>query len=83
MNVTHYALHYLAVCPAAFAMAPNKTATLNLRIDPILKEVVRLAAERSNRSIANLIEVLIREHCEREGIPVPKQGDMFQDGDRG
>lgn len=64
-------------------MPPNKTATLNLRIDPLLKEVVRIAAERQSRSIANLVEVLIREHCEREGIPIPEQGDMFKEGDHG
>lgn len=66
-----------------FAMPPSKTATLNLRVDPLLKEVVRVAAERQNRSIANLIEVLIREHCAREGIPIPEQGEMFKDIDRG
>ena len=64
-------------------MPPNKTATLNLRIDPVLKEVVRIAAEREHRSIANFVEVLIREHCERVGIPIPEQAEMFQDGDRG
>jgi hypothetical protein len=59
----------------------RKTATLNLRIDPAVKEALRLAAERDHRSIANLIEVLVREHCERIGVTVPDQGQLFGDTD--
>jgi len=47
-----------------------KTATLNLRIDPDLKKAVQTAAEREKRSIANLVEVLIRKHCEAAGVPI-------------
>lgn len=46
----------------------RKTETLNLRVSPELKELVRLAAEHEHRTIANFIEVLIRDHCERVGI---------------
>lgn len=45
-----------------------KTETLNLRVSPELKELVRLAATREHRTIANFIEVLVREHCARQGI---------------
>jgi len=58
-------------------MPPTKTATLNLRIDPVLKEVLRIAAVREHRSIANMVEILIRQHCEAKGIPVPEQGTLF------
>ena len=54
-------------------MTPKKTATLNLRIDPSLKEAIRVAAIRDNRSVANMVEVLIRRHCEAVGIPIPEQ----------
>jgi predicted HicB family RNase H-like nuclease len=61
---------------------PRKTATLNLRIDPVLKEAVRVAALKDQRSVANLVEVLIRKHCEAAGIPVPEQQNLFgEDGD--
>lgn len=62
-------------------MSPKKTATLNLRIDPILKEAVRIAAVRDQRSVANLIEVLIRKHCDAVGISIPDQQNLFEDGD--
>ena len=62
-------------------MAASKTATLNLRIDPVLKEAVRIAAMKDHRSIANLIEILIRQHCEDKGIPIPEQQEMFGDND--
>lgn len=58
-------------------MPPSKTATLNLRIDPNLKEAVRIAAKNDHRSIANMVEILIREHCARVGIAIPEQGDFF------
>lgn len=60
-------------------MVATKTATLNLRIDPVLKEAARIAANREHRSIANMVEVLIREHCERVGISIPEQQEMFEE----
>jgi hypothetical protein len=58
-------------------VAPNKTATLNLRIDPRLKDALALAAERETRSMANMVEVLIRRHCDMVGIPIPEQRTLF------
>lgn len=58
-------------------MSPKKTTTLNLRIDPILKEAARIAASREQRSVANMIEVLIRRHCDAVGIPIPDQQSLF------
>lgn len=58
-------------------MPPTKTATLNLRIDPALKEAARIAALRDHRSVANLIELLIREHCKAAGIEIPTQAELF------
>jgi hypothetical protein len=62
-------------------MAPNKTATLNLRINPALKEALRIASAREHRSVANMVETLVREHCKLTGISVPEQQEIFQDGD--
>jgi hypothetical protein len=60
-------------------MAKTKTATLNLRVDPLVKEAARIAAKRDHRSIANMIELLIRKHCEENGIPIPEQADLFEE----
>ncbi len=62
-------------------MAATKTATLNLRINPVLKEAARIAAMKDHRSVANLVEILIRQHCEDKGIPIPEQQEMFGDND--
>jgi hypothetical protein len=56
-------------------MATIKTATLTFRIDPGLKEALRLAADHEHRSIANMIEVLIRGYCEQRGIAIPHSED--------
>ena len=58
-------------------MVATKTATLNLRIDPFLKEALRTAAMQERRSIANMVEVMIHEHCERNGISIPDQQELF------
>lgn len=49
-------------------MASSKTATLTLRIEPEIKQALQRAAELEHRSIANMVEVLIREHCRVKGI---------------
>ena len=51
-------------------MSNSKTATLSFRIEPDLKQALRAAAEQEHRSIANMVEVMIREHCGRVGIAV-------------
>lgn len=52
-------------------MTTAKTATLTFRIEPSLKEALRLAATREHRSIANMIEVLIRDYCQQNSINIP------------
>ncbi len=54
-------------------MAKTKVSTLNLRIEPALKAAVREAAAREHRSIANMVEMLIRRHCDRSGITIVEQ----------
>lgn len=61
-------------------MATAKTTTLTFRIEPGLKEALRAAAAREHRSIANMVEVLIRDYCGRNGIAIPEQNDMFDNG---
>ena len=51
-------------------MATAKTTTLTFRIEPNLKDAVRTAADREHRSIANMIEVMIRDYCGRVGVVV-------------
>ena len=54
-------------------MAKTKISTLNLRVNPAIKAAVREAAAREHRSVANMIEVLIRRYCDQEGIAIPEQ----------
>ena len=63
-------------------MVAKKTSTLNLRIDPAIKEAIRIAAKQDHRSIANMVEMLIRDHCERVGISIPEQQEMFDEGEK-
>jgi len=59
-------------------MPKIKTATLNLRIDPSVKEGIRIAADQEHRSVANMVEMLIRRHCDDSGIRIPEQSEFFR-----
>ena len=70
------------ICNILFeTMVATKTATLNLRIDPHLKDALRTASLIEHRSIANMVEVMIREHCSSKGIAVLEQQAMFSQPD--
>jgi len=58
-------------------MPKIKTATLNLRIDPRVKEGIRIAADKDHRSVANMVEMLIRRYCDDTGIRIPTQDELF------
>lgn len=60
-------------------MTTAKTTTLTFRIEPGLKEALRAAAAREHRSIANMVEVLIRDWCGRNSVPIPEQVAHFEE----
>ena len=51
-------------------MASAKASALTFLIEPSLKEAVCAAADREHRSIANMIEVMIRDYCGRVGVAI-------------
>ena len=60
-------------------MATAKTATLTFPIQPNLKEALPMAPEREHRSIANTVEVMIRDYGGRNGITIQGQRALFTD----
>lgn len=72
-----YALHCEHICVIMYCMAKTKISTLNLRINPAIKEAVQEAAAKEHRSVANMVEVLIRRHCDQTGITIKEQTDLF------
>ncbi len=59
-------------------MANTKTKTLTLRIDPLIKEGLRIVAEQEHRSMTNMIEVMIKEYCQQHNVTVPEQQSIFE-----
>jgi len=57
---------------------PRKTDKLNIRIDPAYKNALQKASELDHRSIANMIEVLIRDHCRKAGIRIEGYSSTIQ-----
>jgi hypothetical protein len=58
-------------------MAVIKPTTITLRIDPAVKEGLRLLAEKDHRSLTNMIEVMIREQCKVHNIAISNQQTLF------
>jgi uncharacterized protein (DUF1778 family) len=58
-------------------MSANKTSTLNLRINPGIKDAVRHAADLEHRSIANFVEFLIRKYCKEQGISIDEKRPLY------
>ena len=63
-------------------MAETKSTTLTVRVHPGVKEGLRAVAERERRSLANMIEVMIRDYCDRSGISIPEKPASPLDADR-
>lgn len=51
-------------------MSKEPSVTVTLRVPTTIRELLRAAAERDHRSMANMLEVLILRHCEANGISV-------------
>lgn len=66
-------LRYIQLEPRPEALMERKTKTLNLRVTPELKELVRVAAAHDHRTVSNFIEVLVREHCDRRGVGIDQK----------
>ena len=43
-------------------MEMTKTVTLTVRLKPDIKDALRQAADREHRSLANMLEVMIRDY---------------------
>ena len=53
-------------------MPTAKTDTLTARIDPALKQAVRIAAALERRSLSNMLEVMICAYCQQRGLTIPE-----------
>jgi hypothetical protein len=45
-----------------------KSESLTIRLDPAVREVLRLSAERERRSVSNMVEVMILSYGKGLGI---------------
>ena len=55
-------------------MPETKSTTLTVRVHPEVKEGLRDMAEKERRSLANMIEVMIRGYCKGNGIVINEDG---------
>ncbi|KVZ22439.1 hypothetical protein WL15_26750 [Burkholderia multivorans] len=50
-----------------------KSDTLNLRVSPSFKLALKAAADQEQRSMVNMLEVLVADYCDAKGIALPSQ----------
>jgi len=50
-----------------------KSDTLNLRVAPSFKRALKAAADHEQRSMVNMLEVLVAGFCEAKGITIPER----------
>ena len=60
-------------------MNAKKTTTLHRRVGPLVKDAVRYAANQEHRSVANMVEMMIRQYCRDAGYPVLEQNQLCDD----
>ncbi|GAB6057337.1 hypothetical protein [Desulfonatronum parangueonense] len=56
-----------------------KTQTVTVRMAPAVKNGLQKAADKEHRSLANMLEVMIRDYCTRNGVVIPEQVSLFSD----
>jgi hypothetical protein len=49
-------------------MAAEKTVSMSIRVTPRFRALLAVAAEREHRTLTNMLETLLFEHCERRGL---------------
>lgn len=52
-------------------MNERKTTAINLRMSQDVKELLRLAAAQEHRTLSNMLEYLVLQHCEQRGLRLP------------
>jgi hypothetical protein len=55
-------------------MKPARSHPTAFRFDPTVKASLALISERDGRSMANMLQWLIRKHCENQGLGWPPKG---------
>lgn len=53
-----------------FVVTERKTESINLRMAPTTKELLRRAAAQERRTLSNFIEFLVFDYCDKNGISV-------------
>ena len=58
-------------CGAPLRFEETKSDTLNLRVSPSFKLALKAAAHNEQRSMVNMLEVLVVNYCEQHRIVLP------------
>ena len=51
-------------------MAADKTVSMSFRVSPTFKAQLEIAVTRENRSLTNMVDILVVAHCEQRRLSV-------------
>lgn len=63
-------------------MPAEKTVSISFRVSPRFKSLLEEAAARENRSLTNMFETLVIDHCEQNGLVEPSSNAAIAKGVR-
>jgi len=63
-----------------WVMSAEKTVSISFRVSPDLKAKLEAVAAKENRSLTNMFETLVLNHCQREGLTTSIPGAIGQSG---
>lgn len=61
-------------------MSAEKTVSISFRVSPDLKARLEAVAAKENRSLTNMFETLVLNHCQREGVAVTALSALGEGG---
>lgn len=61
-------------------MPAEKTVSISFRVSPDLKAKLEAVAAKENRSLTNMFETLLLNHCQREGVSTTTLVAMVESG---
>lgn len=63
-------------------MTEHKNVAMSFRVTPRFKALLEAAASRENRSLTNMLERLVFDHCRKHGLDEPSPTTRVVKGSR-
>ena len=63
-------------------MSAEKAVSISFRVSQEIKAKLEAVPAKENRNLTNMLEALMPNHCQREGVAIMTPGSMGEGGGR-